>query len=158
MRALIAIIACFALSGCGAIQTVKVNEAQMSLSDAETACREQWPAVTRQTAIPRAACINDAEETTLLPVAGEFADLVTQRIAFRNALAAKIAKGDITPELAQFAFTKFDAALTRQAHARPVQTRQAQATVDAAFPNSAADNAAMMEATKATYTPAPGLE
>jgi hypothetical protein len=140
------------------VQTVQVSEAQMSLSDAETSCREQWPEVTRQTAVPRASCINDAEETTLLPVSGDFADLVTQRIAFRSALAAKIAKGDMSPELAQFAFTKYNAALTRQAHTRPVQTRQAKATVDAAFPDSAADAAAMMEATKATYTPAPGLE
>jgi hypothetical protein len=146
------------LSGCGAVQTIRVNEAQMSLSDAETACREQWPVVTRQTAVARAACINDAEETTLLPVSGDYADLVTRRIAFRNTLAAKIAKGDITPELAQFAFTKFDAALARQAHARPVQSREAKATVDAAFPDTPADTAAMMEATKATYAPRPGLE
>ena len=158
MRTQVAIIVCYALAGCGAVQTVKVNEAQMSLSDAETACREQWPTVTRQTAIPRASCINDAEETTVLPVSGEFADLVTQRIAFRNALAARIAKGDISPEMAQFAFTKYNAALARQAHARPVQTREAKATVDVAFPNTEADNAAMMEATKATYAPAAGPE
>ena len=143
MKSLVAIFTCFTLGGCGAVQSIHVSEARMALTDDETSCREQWPAVTRQTAIPRAACINEAEQTTLLPVSGGFADLVAQRIAYRAALAGKIADGGITPEMAQYSFAKFNAALTIQAHARPVQTDETRAILEQAFPASEATEAVL---------------
>jgi hypothetical protein len=140
------------------MQSIKVDEARMALTDSEAACRAQFPAVTRQTAVDRAACISDAERTTLLPVSGDFADLVSQRIAYRNALAENIAKGQLSPAQAQYSFAKYNAALSNQAHARPASTTEAKATVEEVFPNDQAAAEGVAEATKASYGPPPVLE
>jgi hypothetical protein len=152
---MVVVVTCVALSGCGAIQAVKMKEARMQLKDAEADCRAQWPTLTKETAVPRANCVSDAEEAILVPVSGNYADLIEQRIAFRRLLARKVASGEVSPEDAQFRFAQFNSELAGQANARRAQTMEANAEAQSAFANSMAASAAMIQAAKPVYTPPP---
>jgi hypothetical protein len=84
-------------------------------------CKANWPKLTRQSAIPRAACIGDAETTYLVPQAGPNANLVAQRTAFRNELAAHVASGEMTPLSAAVSMSFANSQLAATAHARMPQ-------------------------------------
>jgi len=102
----------------------------------------------RDTAIPRSKCLGDAEERLLLPTAGRDADLVYQRIAFRNALAVHVAAGEISPADAQLKFAEFQTTVTNQILARNAQSAEEQA-------NAAAASAAFVQSIKEAFpTPA----
>jgi hypothetical protein len=85
------------------------------------ACKDNWPKLTQQSAIPRAACVGDAEKTYLMPLAGPNADIVTQRTAIRNALAARVAGGQMTPLEAAMSMSLANSKLAETAQARMPQ-------------------------------------
>ena len=125
----------------------------MELSDSEAACRAQWPTLTPQTAVARADCINDAEESSLIPASEGFADLIEQRIAYRRALAVQIAHGDMSPQQAQYKFSQLNADLANQARAREAQSKQPNPAAVMAFANGDDATVSELQTTQPAYTP-----
>jgi hypothetical protein len=130
-----------------------MREARKAFAAARSVCNAQWPTTTRDTALPRANCVSNAEETTILPASGDFADLVQQRIAFRNALAAKVASGEVSPPDAELQFAQYNTELSNAAHAREAQMATEQAERIQAASSSLAATAALMEAARPSYAP-----
>ncbi len=118
MRRLAIILAALALSACTAKpQRSGAGTYLAAVQD----CKNNWPKLTQQSAIPRAACIGDAEKTYLAPEAGPNADLVAQRTAIRNELAAQVASGQMTPLNAAVAMSLANSRLAETAQARVPQ-------------------------------------
>jgi hypothetical protein len=118
MRGLAIAAAALVLAGCTAQPQ---RSAAGTYLAAVQACRASWPKLTRQSAIPRATCIGNAETTYLAPAAGPNADLIAQRAAIRNALAARVASGDITPLSAAVSMSMADSQLAETLQARMPQ-------------------------------------
>jgi hypothetical protein len=122
---------CLIPAGCAGI---RAREAREAFAADVAVCKAKWPEITRDSAVPRAHCIGDAEEATILPTSGSMADLVSQRIALRNVLAERVAAGQITPSEAALQFAQSNSELSNEATQRTVQMEQA----DAARAQSAA--------------------
>ena len=96
------------------------------------ACKANWPKVTPQTAIGRAACIGQAETEYLVPTAGADADLITRRAAIRNTLAARVAGGQMTPLEASMSMAMANSQLAGLARARAPQPQPGDADAEQA--------------------------
>ncbi len=124
MRRVTTLTVCLILAGCAGI---RAREAKEAFAAKVAECKANWPEVTRDTAVPRAHCIGDAEEATILPASGRFSDLVAQRIALRNVLAERVAAGQITPAEAALQFAQSNSQLSGEANSRALQVEQANA-------------------------------
>ncbi len=79
------------LSGCA---RQRLQQAQQSFAQAKLACKAQWPSITPETVVPYTKCVSDTEEQIVRPAAGNISDLISERIAYRNALADRVASGE----------------------------------------------------------------
>ncbi len=141
MRRVAALMVCLSVVGCAGI---RAREAREAFAADVAECKGRWPEVTRETAVPRAHCIGDAEEATILPISGTMSDLVAQRIALRNVLAERVAAGQITPAEASLQFAQSNSQMSSEATDRSVKIEQAHAA-------SFAAGAAWANAFKPTY-------
>jgi hypothetical protein len=124
MRSVSILLVCLSVGGCVGIQAREAREA-FGADVAE--CKARWPEITRETALPYAHCISDAEEATILPTSGSMSDLVAQRIALRNVLAERVAAGQITPAEASLQLARSNSEMNSEAMSRTMRMEQANA-------------------------------